>query len=565
MKKTLFVICCFALVLALLFGLSLLKERLMPEEETAAVEENIAVDWANELDEAHAVSIVMDGDTISALGQGVAVVGSTVTIRYPGTYVLSGGLHDGQILVDCDHDGTVYLVLDSAQIHCYTGPAIFVKQAQETVLVLPEGSQSYVSDGSSYALVYASDGTEDPDQPDAAIFSRDNLRVEGSGTLTVTGYFRDAIHGKDDLVFSGGSLILCAVNDGAKGTESLTVEGGALTVYAQGDGLQSTKGPVEVLDGTVTIQCGGDGLAALTDLTVSGGSIAVTAAGGWQCYSDIVVADVSAKGLKADRLFLLGGQITLDTADDGLHAEQQLLMEAGRVTVASGDDGISAGSLIDIRGGELTVAESYEGLEALRIALSGGSVRVTAENNGLAATLDVLETERTAEDCAIVISGGALNVTAEQGVKTDGSFLVQEGAVFIQGLSAEDDAVEAGLGSTLQGGTLLICGILNSDVPMQEETSYSSILHRLASPAAAGTAVELRNEDGEVFFTYTPEGGYSAVYVACNALIAGESCQLVVGSETASVVLGEAETAAASAEMGASGAMGGMAFGGPMF
>ena len=555
MKKTILILLCFVAVLAALFGLSVLRDCFLPKAETPAVaEEELPVDWDNALDEAHATMIVLDGDSIRTQGLGAAVQGTTVTIRYPGTYILSGGLHDGQVIVDCEHDGTVYLELNSVQIHCYTGPGIFVKQAKDTVLVLPEGSQSYISDGDTYATVYAADGTEDPDQPDAAVFSRDDLHIEGSGILDIIGSYHDAIHCKDDLKFMGGVVNLTSVNDGAKGTESITVEGGTLNILSGADGLQSTKGPIEVTGGELNILSAGDGLAALTAVSVSGGCIGVTAAEGYDRYEDIVVTDTSAKGLKADNIVIAGGEVTLNTADDALHAESGLTVCGGHCLLYSGDDALSASS-IHIQGGEVTVEESYEGIEGLQILLSGGAVKVHADNNGLASTLGILDEGLTAADCSVTVTGGTLEVTAPQALKTDGSFLLEDGAVFLHGQSLDDDAVEILSGGLMRGGMAVICGALNAAEPLTVEAGFDYVLHRLASPAAGGTAIEIKNEAGQTCFRYTPEDSFDAFFVAYNGLVDGGSYQIAVGDEIAVVELAE-ETALAPAGMSASGPMG---------
>ncbi len=559
MKKTLLIILCFGLVMAALFGLATLKERLEPEEAATptAVVENVG--WVNDLDEVHAVSVVLAGTDITVNGLGAAVEGNTVTIRYPGTYILSGSLTDGQVVVDCDSDGTVYLVLDNASVCCSYGPAIMVLQAQDTVIVLPEGTENYVADGANYTIqLLDAQGQVEEDQPDAAIYSRDDLHFEGAGRLTVVGYYQEAIRGKDDLVFAGGDLTLYAVNDGAKGTDSLSVEGGTLLVYAQGDGLQANKGSLAVLGGAVTVQSGGDGLAAATELSVEAGSVAVTAAGGWECYSDIVMSDVSAKGLKADSIVLRGGEVNLNTADDGVHAESSLVIDGGLVNLWSGDDALSAGQSLAMRGGEVAVEQSYEGLEALSINISDGGLRVWAENNGLTATLDLLDTEHTADDCGIHIAGGIVDVVAGQAVKTDGVFLLEEGAAFLQGVNADDEALDAALGGRMQGGTLVVCGSISA-APVSLETDHSALLHRLTTAAEAGTAMEVLNEDGALCFSYTPRAAYGTLYIAYNGLIDGQSYQLSVGEETSSLVLGEtAANVGASGEMGGpSGGMGG--------
>lgn len=560
MKKTLLILLAFIVVLAVLFGLAQLKERLMPTESLTVEEyvqqQSLLSNWENDLDLASATRIVMDGDSISVSGQGAAVSGSDVTIAYPGTYILSGGLHDGQVIVNCDHDGTVYLVLDSVQIHCYDGPGIFVQQAKDTVLYLPEGSQSYVSDGTAYATVYAADGTVDEDQPAAAIYSRDDLHIDGTGTLNVTGSYNDAIHCKDDLQFEGGTVNLAAVSDGAKGTESLRLEGGTLNVQAGADGIQSTKGYIEVSAGSANIACGGDGAAALTELTVSGGTLNILTAEGYEHYGDIAISEISAKALKADEIRISGGTLTLDAADDGIHAETQLVVEGGLCTVYSGDDGLSAGGAIRILGGEVAVEQSYEGLEALNVAVSGGTVRVYADNNGLASTLGLLDEGLTALDCAVSVSGGILEVTAAQALKCDGTFTLSDGLVFLHGLSLEDEAMEAGLGSTVAGGTLLVTGTINAAEPVTMEAGFGSVLYRMASPVQGGTTLEVRDENGGLCFSYTPGNNYGAFLVAYNGILPGESYQLSAGGQSATVVVEQAAAeTAGSGDMTASGNM----------
>lgn len=548
MKKTILIILCFALVLALLLGLAMIKERFMPRQIPAAGEELSR--WDNALDELHATGIELGGDSIYIHGQGAAVQGTTVTIRYPGTYILSGALEDGQVVVDCDHDGKVYLELNSVRIHNGDGPAIFVRQAQDTVLYLPEGSESQLSDGPVYAQILTAEGIPEEDQPAAAVYSRDDLHIEGSGVLNVIGSCDAAVHCKDDLKFKGGTVNLSAPGDGAKGTESLAVEGGALNVSAGADGLQSTKGAVELSGGEIHVISGGDGIAALTELTVSGGSVGITAAQGFDHYGDISASGISAKGLKADSIVLLGGEIALNTADDGIHAGSSVLVEGGLSTLYSGDDGLSAGKEIRICGGEVNVAGSYEGMEAMNIFMDGGLVTVLADNNGLAATLGLLDEGLCAEDFAITVTDGVLSVSAPRAINTDGAFQVREGAVYLHGLSMEEETVAVGPGSVLSGGMTVIAGCLPEEEPIPAAAPCGSLYYRLAEPVPGGTAFEIADPAGENLFRYIPGSSYSSVFVCYKGLSEG-LYELRVGQEVATVAVSAPEEAAGpvSAEM----------------
>ena len=68
-------------------------------------------------DEASATRIALSGSSASVDGSGAAVDGSTVTILSEGTYIISGELSSGQIVVDASDDAKVQLVLAGATIH----------------------------------------------------------------------------------------------------------------------------------------------------------------------------------------------------------------------------------------------------------------------------------------------------------------------------------------------------------------------------------------------------------------------------------------------------------------
>ncbi len=59
--------------------------------------------------EADSISITLKGNDISCNSGNVSISGSTVTINKEGTYVLSGTLEDGSIVVDADKADKIQL------------------------------------------------------------------------------------------------------------------------------------------------------------------------------------------------------------------------------------------------------------------------------------------------------------------------------------------------------------------------------------------------------------------------------------------------------------------------
>ncbi|WP_143677664.1 carbohydrate-binding domain-containing protein, partial [Streptomyces scabiei] len=251
-------------------------------------------DGDTEYEKSKAVSIELKGDSASADGKGVDVDGSTVTITSSGTYLLSGSLDDGQIVVTAP-EATVKLVLDGVDISSSSGSAIAATEAERLVVVLADGSENKLSDTDSYA---------DDAEANAALYSAGDLTIGGSGSLSVKGNGNDAIAGKDGLVVEGGNVTVEAADDGIRGKDYLVVTGGTVTVTAKGDGLKSDNadeedaGYIAVSGGTVSVTANGDAVDAATDLVVTGGELTVKSEA-----SD----DTSAHGLKSGVITVLEG------------------------------------------------------------------------------------------------------------------------------------------------------------------------------------------------------------------------------------------------------------------
>lgn len=199
-----------------------------------------------------------------------------MTITAAGTYVVTGELTDGQLLVAADDDDKVQIVLAGATIHNEDGPAIYVQNADKCFVTLADGTENTLSDGESYAF------EADSDEPYATLFARCDLTLNGGGTLNVTAAYRHAVCSKDDLVVVSGTYNISAVEDGLRGRDS-----------------------VKIRDGVFAIEAGDDAFHAETKLTVDGGTVDVTS-----CY----------EGYEAEKIHVNGGETHIIASDDGVNA-----------------------------------------------------------------------------------------------------------------------------------------------------------------------------------------------------------------------------------------------------
>ncbi len=196
-----------------------------------------------------------------------------VAITEAGTYVLSGVLEDGQITVDVGSTAKVQLVLHGVDISCSDSAAIYIQNADKTVITLAEGTTNTLTDSS----------TSGANDMDGCIYSKDDLTINGTGALIVNGNWNNGIDCSNDLKIISGELTVSAVNNGIKGNDSVSIKGGNIIVNSQDDGVKSdgnddsTQGCFYMEGGALHISAGDDGIRALTDVTVTAGKITVSA------------------------------------------------------------------------------------------------------------------------------------------------------------------------------------------------------------------------------------------------------------------------------------------------
>lgn len=237
--------------------------------------------------------VTLNGDSITFEGTGAAVNGSDLLISEAGTYVISGTLNDGAIIVESAAEENVVLVLENADITCSDGAPIYVKECGKNVVIsLPEGTENVISDGTEYTYEYVEQKTDETTgevsvQPSGAIFSKADLRINGSGSLTVNANSNDGISGKDDVAIAQATLVINSADDGIVGKDCVAVRSGNITINAKADGIKSTndedetKGYIAIADGNFTITSGEDGIQAETVLMTIGGEFNIKTGAGY--------------------------------------------------------------------------------------------------------------------------------------------------------------------------------------------------------------------------------------------------------------------------------------------
>ncbi|TIC86331.1 carbohydrate-binding domain-containing protein [Nocardioides sp. GY 10113] len=478
-----------------------------------------------EYDADGATTITLADGASSVDGSGAELDGDVVTITDPGTYLVSGTLTDGQLVVDSAADGKVRVVLDGADITSASSSPVWIKDADEAVLILADGSSNSLSDAKA-----SGEDDEEDDAPNATVYSTADLTIAGAGSLEVTGVSADGITGKDGLVVLSGTIDVTAADDAITGKDYLGIEGGTITVTAEDDGIKAANedeadlGSLAVNGGTITVAAGDDGLKAEGALTINDGTITVTR---------------SEESIEAADIVIAGGTVDVTANDDGINvAGPALLTESTESTgsTGTGDSQPPAdGERPERPAGDMGDMGDMGGGPGGPMGGMGGE----SDTGG-----------------ALTISGGDVTVTAEgDGLDSNGSLAITGGTVVVNGPeSSGNGAIDVNGSYVIDGGTVYAGGSAGMLEAPDTDSGQAWLVAALDSTVAAGSTIEVQDDDGTTVGTFTTTKATGALVVSTADLRDSGSYRFLAdGQQVATATAGEFT----GGGMGGMGGMGG--------
>ena len=359
-------------------------------------------------------SATVSGDSdgiVTVNGNDVTVTNTTNTIN---KYILTGTTADGFFKLYSTKKQAI--VLDGVNMTNPDGAAINNQSKKRTFIVLNDGTNNYLTDGTNYA-----DATDDEDMK-GCFFSEGQLIFSGKGSLEVDANCKAGIRSDDYVRTLPGTNIYvdASSGNGIRGNDAVIVSGGVINVNVTGtaDKGISTDGEVRIDGGRTTILTSGgyeydsddtdytacSGIKADSIININGGELNIksTGIGGKGMNSDDKInindgivriittgkrqkdsmGSVSPKGIKADGDITINGgqtQVRLEGSGDGTEAiesKSEIHIEAGTVECYSYDDAINSAGNLYINGGYV-YARSYnnDGIDANKnLTINGGVV-----------------------------------------------------------------------------------------------------------------------------------------------------------------------------------------------
>ena len=547
-------------------------------------------DLAGTYEESGAVYVTLSDDGITGETDGVAINGQTVTITAEGTYIFSGTLSEGQIVVDADN-AKVQIVFDNVDITCASSAAVYVKSAEKVFVTLAEGSQNTLRNTDEYVAI-------DDNNIDAVIFAKSDLTLNGTGSLTIVSAEGHGIVSKDDLKITGGTYDITAAGHALSGKDSVRIADGTFILTAEKDGIHAENaddeenGYIYIADGDFTITSDGDGMDASSIVQIEDGTFDITAGGGAANSQKTHESDMpgggmsqnierpdgesmpqmgekpdeesmsqmgekpdeesmpqmgekpdgenmpqdtttdesgtSTKGIKAGGgMYLNGGTYQIDSADDSIHSNANITIADGTYTLATGEDGVHADDALIVNGGTITVTESYEGLEGLTVTINDGTIDITASDDGINTAGEKME-----------LNGGYIHILAGgDGVDSNGDLTINGGEIYIDGPSDNGNSAidyDDRSSAYMNGGTLVAIGNSGMAEGMSDSSKQKVLMVKLGDQMEAGDVV-LTDSEGTVIVSYTALKSYDCVIISTAEVENGATYTLTTSGTTTEV------------------------------
>jgi len=516
-----------------------------------------ADDYYTDYAKSSPVKINLMGNYIETSSNNIAMNGSDITILGGGVYVLSGTLNDGSITVDSVDEAEVRLIFNGVNITSAGLSPIDIRQSAKTVISLVDGTENTLTDNS---------------ETGSAICSKDDLVINGNGSLVINANFADGIKANDTLKITGGNINITAPDDGVNVNDCIIALNASITVNSGGDAIkcehtEEKKGFIAFEEAILSVTAGGDGVYASSGLymnntdaniTSGGGSEnAVTKQNGFGRFeaSSNTEDTPSTKAIKAGtNIVINGGKFHFDSAEDAIHSDKDVTVNSGVFEILSGDDAVHAELNLVIAPQTMNIKKCYEGLEGAYITVNGGEISIISKDDGINASGENSnagmmmppgryegEEKSAEEDIWLTVNGGHIYIeTAGDGFDSNGSAVINGGFLEIYGPeNSGNGSVDVGDGGyvlIMNGGKLFAVGSSGMAEHPVESSKQQSMTFYLDETYDVGSTIKITDNTGNEIVSGTSNKRFNWICVSSETLNTGEKYNLIINNTEVTTV-----------------------------
>lgn len=435
--------------------------------------------------------INLNGLSATSSSNNVKIDGSHINILGGGTYVLSGQLDNGTIIVDSGDNAEVRIVLNNASVTSDDFAPLYVKQAEKTVVSLVDGTVNTFTDGTTYNADKLEDG-----KPDAAIYSRDNLTINGNGTLIINGNYQDGIKSNDILKITEGTVKITAVDEGINANDYVAMLNAGVTVNSGGDAIKAEhedddKGFVALENTNVNITGTTDGIYA------------------------------------SSALYINDGDYQLSVEEDALHGEQRVVLNPTTLNITKCLEGIE-GAFVAINGGDITVVSYDDGINAVGLNSNGGF------GSPMGMHKDTIEEE----DVYLAINGGNITIeTGGDGIDSNGTAVINGGTIYVYGPeNSGNSSLDFEYGFVVNSGQVLAAGSSGMAEVPHAASKQKSLVFYLDDTYQRESSISIRDSNGNEIITGNSVKRFNWVCASTDLIKQDEVYSLVINDKTVAEV-----------------------------
>ena len=428
-----------------------------------------------------------------------------------------------------------------------------------------------------YILISGGNLTSANNSADVKGLTCDSTLTVSGGTikLTLGGNQSKGIKASQKMVLSGGDITITnsggvvlatsgsgydpAYSCGIKGDADIEISGSKITIVSSGVGGKgiSATGNIAITSGTVNVTTSGAGAtyknaSGTTDsysavclntdanINIAGGDVTNSSSGS------------GGKGIKANGTITIGTTnssptLTLTTTgvkfavtgSDYNHpktmvSDGTINIKNGTINISSTDDAIHSETSVVIDGGATTISKSYEAVESAFIYMNGGTLDLTASNDGINTTKGTTSggTESNDGSC-LYVTGGTLAASCTNGdaIDSNGNIEISGGTVIANGpLSGVEEAVDFNGSFNMKGGLFIGAGSnSNMTKSMSATSTQPNMFISSSSVISSATLFHIQDSNGKDLLTFKPKnGGYKFLF-SSSSLTKGSSYSIYTG------------------------------------